>query len=81
MSTGQKVLALLGASYAINAALARYAPPHPIIAFVTAHTLMLWSVLLFSWATYSMVIWPRFFSPLRHMPTVPVSNVLNDLWS
>lgn len=64
-----RTLQILGASYVESLLLARYAPQYSLGTFITAF--LLFFLQFSAYIFYSIVIYPRFFSPLRHLPEAP----------
>jgi hypothetical protein len=62
------ILQLLGGSLGLAYFVQRYSP-HPIGLLLTAFLLFLAS--FSTYAIWYVVVYPRFFSPLRHLPTPP----------
>ncbi|KAK4506548.1 hypothetical protein PRZ48_000280 [Zasmidium cellare] len=64
-----RTLQILGASYAESLLLARYAPRYSLGTITTAILLFFLQFALFIF--YRIVVYPRFFSPIRHIPEAP----------
>lgn len=62
-------LQMLGACAAASFLLERYAPDYSLGLFSTTATLF--TLAFFVYQTWLIIIYPRFFSPLRHLPTPP----------
>jgi hypothetical protein len=45
----------------------------------TGTFVLLWTLLLMVWGFYTVILYPRYFSPLRHLPGPSVRN-LDILW-
>jgi hypothetical protein len=52
-------------------ALTHYSPSHKDRSTLACF-LAIYGVLSFARLFYSVVLWPKFFSPLRHLPSAPV---------
>ena len=59
---------ILGAAF-----LVRFAPKYSVSASYTYTVLALFSVQLFALFTWSVILWPKLLSPLRHLPQPNVS--------
>lgn len=55
-------------------AISHYAPQYAIQNSFLLTTLTLFSVLLVPKLAYDAIIYPKFLSPLRHLPTPPVRS-------
>jgi len=53
--------------------LSRYAPTALIMGSIALTTFVALAVELVAYITHTMIIYPNFLSPLRHLPTPPVS--------
>lgn len=62
-------LEMLGSSAGASILLQRYAPDYHLGLLGTTVVLFIVQILLY--ATYAIILYPRFFSPIRHIPTPP----------
>jgi prolipoprotein diacylglyceryltransferase len=62
---------LLAVAAASAYALTRYSPSYKDQSTL-AFFLAIYGVLTFARLVYSVVLWPKLFSPLRHLPRAPV---------
>lgn len=54
----------LGAGYILSAGRVSQLPQYGFLAAFAAT----WTALFLSWATYTVILYPKFLSPLRHLP-------------
>ena len=59
----------IGLSVGVATIVNRYAPQYSVGLVLTS--ILLFVAQLLAWATWAVIIYPRFFSPLRHLPTPP----------
>lgn len=63
------LLQMIGASAGISIILQRYVPQYPV--GIVLSTVLLFFLQFTALQTWNIVVYPRFFSPLRHLPTPP----------
>jgi len=65
---------LLIATFA-SIVLNRYTPAYTVFNSILATAAVLFVALQLSWTSYTVLVYPRFLSPLRHLPQAPVSLI------
>ena len=74
MAVQKKVLFLN--SVLISFFVTRYAPTYSVYHSFYWAVAALYGLQLACLFTWTVIVWPKYFSPLRHLPTAPVSEVV-----
>ena len=67
-------LQMLGLSAGLSVVLSRYAPRYTLGLITTTILLFLFQFLAYQ--VWQIIIYPRFFSPIRHVPTPPGGGLI-----